>query len=292
MVMATWLSLQLGQRKDPRSRIHRGLLYPFMVCGVHYFISMTVSVLVHDQLTHKFDCDYSTRRKHWISYFFALYATWLFMWRLLFRKPPRASGEPQPRGLVVYEYTWLCNVTLWQSAFALRTNRPALAMAYCIVVGIDQLLWYIDLGMYAVLGKFPIGVANYLTWPENSNWSSRITCSHHLWTIPLVLFGLRLRMEPAVLPLALISVTVNILLSRWLTPAEVRTEKGTFYLNVNLSYAVWKDIKYRWLQIKAENASAYLSQILCLAYCFNTAIFGVLWLLCYGFFEHRGRPCE
>lgn len=36
---------------------------------------------------------------------------------------------------------------------------------------------------YAVTGRFVIGVAKYLTWPETS-WARRLTSTHHLWFIP------------------------------------------------------------------------------------------------------------
>lgn len=285
------LCFQVGRISDPLNRIHRGLLYPFIACVVHYGVVTAISVGSHDLLSKKLDCDHGIDKKRLISNLLMLYSSWVFLWRLCHTKPPKASGERPPRGLVVYEYTWLCNVTLWQCAMALRTNRPTLAMAYCVIVGIDQMLWYIDLGAYALFGNFPIGVAKYLSWPENSNWSSRITCSHHLWTIPLILYGLKLRMDLMVLPLALINVTANIVLSRLLTPPEIRTDNDTFYLNANLSYAIWKDIKFRWLQIKAENALAYLTHLMCLAFCFNTATFGVLWFVCDCTFDRNGRPC-
>ena len=94
-----------------------------------------------------------------------------------------------------------------------RRHRPLLIMAHLVTVSIDQVLWYIDLlGFGASLlysicmastttttttmeststnskakakAKFPIGVAGYLLWEDATVWT-RITCTHHLWTIPL-----------------------------------------------------------------------------------------------------------
>lgn len=115
-------------------------------------------------------------------------------------------------------------VLLLYPTFYSDTN-PTFIVGHLIAVSIDQILWYVDiLGcvLYFVwhhnvvarvihtttrsFGKhtttisrpthksqgshdhyyFCIGVAAYLFWPE-TNWKTRITCTHHLWTIPLLL---------------------------------------------------------------------------------------------------------
>ncbi len=43
--------------------------------------------------------------------------------------------------------------------------------------------WYIDIGGYFVAGKFPLGVAGYLAWPE-IRAARKITTMHHLWLSP------------------------------------------------------------------------------------------------------------
>jgi hypothetical protein len=156
-------------------------------------------------------------------------------------------------------------------------------------VGIDQLLWYVDLLVYFLSGKFPIGVAGYLFW-ENTSWSTRITCTHHLWTIPLFLYAIR-RLPTVALPLSAVIMVLNVTLSRCMTPAAIEVEyreKGTAkllhkYLNVNLSHALWKDIKISWLQINYDNPPAllYLWRLLWRWEAFNVLVFGVLRLICY-----------
>ena len=86
-------------------------------------------------LTSLFACDnvHSDRRPRLMTTI-ALYATWLLVWRLIFHQLPY-------RHCVLYEYCWLCNVTLVLSAASLCCQRPVIAGAYCVTVGIDQLLW-------------------------------------------------------------------------------------------------------------------------------------------------------
>ena len=56
-----------------------------------------------------------------------------------------------------------------------------------VVVSLDQLLWYIDIGGYLVLKKFVVGVAKYIIWEETSK-IRLMTTFHHVFYIPLVLW--------------------------------------------------------------------------------------------------------
>jgi hypothetical protein len=226
---------------------------------------------------------------------------------------------------VLYEYCWLCNVTLWMGSVALLTNRPLLAQAYAVTVGIDQVLWYVDAISYVCMGKCVVGVASYLCWPGNTDWTSRITCTHHFWTIPVLLYGSGCIGGQAVgarglhaiaWPLSVVAMTINVVLSRFLTPSHVeeviarsvvatsdantivpgsrykytaatavtggKTVTAQKYLNVNLSHALWKDIKFAILQINHDHppARVYLVRLLWRWQGFNTLIFGLLFLLC------------
>jgi hypothetical protein len=298
-----------------------------------------------------------------------VYATWLLLWRTVVVAGRRTdtsckqgSGSHQQQqsknttsvtaaaavAAALYEYCWLCNVTLWMGALALYTHRPVLATAYCVTVGIDQLLWYVDiLGYFLTGGRFVVGVAKYLIWPGNGHWTTRITCTHHLWTIPVLLGAVRGRMHSATLPLSAIVMTTNVLLSRWMIPetiiyscgnkatasssssssTEEEEEKAsaasrndasaatipqpppecttgttaattstvtTKYLNVNLSYALWKDIQFDLLQINYDDPPAvlYLFRLLWRWQGFNTIIFALLHALCYLVFSEELQVCE
>jgi len=238
-----------------------------------------------------------------ISNFLACYASILLLWRLATTGISAATGSSVYRRAVLYEYTWLCNSTLVMAAIAIRTCRPVLATSFCVAVSIDQLLWWVDLLGWLLSGltTFPIGVMKYLTWPHTS-WITRITSSHHLWTIPVTLHAAR-GMHWASYPLSVYVVTSHVLLSRWLTPFivinasdKVEGEKKKAsnikdmqeetiplpdkYLNVNLSHEVWKDIKFGFCQIQRDNppTGVYLFRLLLRWNTFNLGTFVLLYV--------------
>eukprot|EP00554_Chaetoceros_debilis_P012213 CAMPEP_0194122470 /NCGR_PEP_ID=MMETSP0150-20130528/50837_1 /TAXON_ID=122233 /ORGANISM="Chaetoceros debilis, Strain MM31A-1" /LENGTH=177 /DNA_ID=CAMNT_0038815359 /DNA_START=396 /DNA_END=925 /DNA_ORIENTATION=- len=177
-------------------------------------------------------------------------------------------------------------MTLFMGGIGLWYGKELIIMAHLVAVSIDQVLWYVDLFGWLVSGKFPIGVAKYLTWPATS-FATRITSTHHLWTIPLLMYacgGIRL----AAFPFSGLVIFTNVLISRWITPftidysclnntkkEDVNTKDSTTsttttttttttastvnnrvtYLNVNLSHELWKDIEFDFLQIQNDNPS-------------------------------------
>ena len=170
-----------------------------------------------------------------------LYSLFLMGWWLF--------AIPHERKWLYYEFTWLCNTALVVGSLGLYFDRPVIAGVFCITVGIDQWLWYIDLlgWFFTGFGKFPVGVAKCITWP-GSTWMTRITCTHHIWTVPLYLWvsgGLYWR----AFPLSSLLMFLNVGLSGFLIPRTVVTKKDKpdKYLNVNLSHELWKDIKFQFL---------------------------------------------
>jgi hypothetical protein len=245
----------------------------------------------YETTTYSAHPDFTRRRS--VVLWLCFYSSWLLLWR-------HFTYQPFPyRNCVWYEYCWLCNVSLNLGALALWTNRPTIAAGLCVAVGLDQLLWYVDLAVYALTGKFPIGVAKYICWP-GVTWASRITCTHHLWTIPVLLYASR-GMHPLAWPLSMVVMTLSVVSSRFLTPSHVvRVHNGgggdghhhhktgteglsvaeePKYLNVNLSHMLWKDIQIKGLQISADNPSwiLYLVRLLSRWAAFNTLIFGLLY---------------
>ena len=162
-------------------------------------------------------------------------------------------------------------------------------------------------------GKFPIGVAKYLTWKQTL-WIDRFTCTHHLWTMPVFIYGANKLMIDSYL-LSIFIVVSHVLLGRWLTPHYIQTvdgandvkcnehgenrkckqivrEKGTDnhkldpqryrYLNVNLAHELWRDISFGILQISKDNPPCwlYLLRLLWRWQLFNFLVFaGILYPL-------------
>jgi len=143
---------------------------------------------------------------------------------------------------IFYETAWCCNSSLIMAGIGILTHRPLLVGASIAGVCCDQLLWYIDCVGYALTGKFKIGVAKYLAWPETS-WSKRYLCAHHLWFMPAALWALGWHLPAHSFLLSCLFTSVSTGLSRYVTP---KTWKDVFgghehYMNVNAGHEFWKD---------------------------------------------------
>lgn len=292
----------LGQSGPADPKHSRGWAHPIVACLLHYFVVIPSTILVHDAMVGRLHggkviepaldvvCAKDgnpTATSMSISNFFACYAASLLLWRLI---TIRAKLGPVHQRGVLYEYTWLCNSTLIMASIGLRTCRPILATSFCMAVSIDQLLWWVDLAGWTISGfaTFPIGVAKYLTWP-NTTFATRITATHHLWTIPLTLYAVGGQLHWESYVLSVYVVASHVLLSQWLTPFTIRglcknNDEETKhcndkYLNVNLSHEVWKDINFEFVQIKRDNPSTgkYLFRLLLRWNLFNCATFVFLY---------------
>ena len=147
--MLSWLA-----QEGPHATKHHTWAHPIAVWLIHYAILFVVTLGVHDWVivadptnaasedwNMTDECQALRRRT---GYFLAGYSLWLFLWRLIFCSPTI------PRQAILYEYTWLCNGTLVLGSLVSFTNRPIIATACCVTIGIDQLLWYVDAVGYLV----------------------------------------------------------------------------------------------------------------------------------------------
>mmetsp|Transcript_9793 Transcript_9793/g.15042 ORF Transcript_9793/g.15042 Transcript_9793/m.15042 type:complete len:319 (+) Transcript_9793:92-1048(+) len=265
--MIQWIS-QEGRSASK----HHEWTHPCVVFILHYSIVFVVITWFHDTIilpwalsssssqelsSSTTECiaeSHQYEQQQTIAMYMILYGIVQFSTRLL-------TQNDHYRHCVLYEYTWMCNSTIMIGSLSLYLGRPLIASAHCISIGIDQILWYVDLLGWTISGfrNFPVGVMKYLTWPETPN-IAKVTSTHHLWTIPVLLYATR-GLHPLAFPLAMVITTVNVCLSRWMTPPAVKIEKGRTqetivahtsklqppavkYLNVNLSHEVWKDIAH------------------------------------------------
>lgn len=208
-------------QQGPNAHKHTTWKHPILVCLLHYTITTAILLPLHDYYIQLFHLGigsgiginntgmnntnniihniHAQDKSQQIAAFTIQYFTLLITYRILQNK-----NNPLLQKACLYENTWLCNSTLYFAAIGLYTHRPLLVTSHLIAVSIDQILWYVDLtgfmlssifsvgvcgtGTGTRKGTFPIGVAKYLTWPETS-FATRITCTHHLWTIPVLLYG-------------------------------------------------------------------------------------------------------
>lgn len=143
------------------------------------------------------------------------------------------------------------------SSIGMFLDLPLFTGMSCAMVAVDQLCWYVDISGYIFSGfkKFPIGVAAYLSWPTTS-MSKRITAFHHLWFLPVMLYTLSWKLPEYSILLSAIVGTTLCAMSRFITPFHCllpkkpgQKEHSVLYLNINTSYAFWKDIKVGFMHV-------------------------------------------
>eukprot|EP00923_Selenidium_pygospionis_P022153 GHVN01038320.1.p1 GENE.GHVN01038320.1~~GHVN01038320.1.p1 ORF type:complete len:311 (+),score=1.53 GHVN01038320.1:47-979(+) len=161
----------------------------------------------------------------------------------------------------VYDGAWACNLAILAACDALFRHNRELLVAAAFMISIDQTLWYLDVICYLMRGKFLLGVAQYLTWPETS-MVKKFTSTHHLWFLPLCLglagpsrsdlrwflpgliANLSTSVEPSEHHQQGALVKEGLRLRHQKIPEEIPAKAGCYYLNCNLSYACWKDVKW------------------------------------------------
>ena len=154
-----------------------------------------------------------------------------------------------------------------------------------VSVSIDHTLWYVDAVGFVLLREFPVGVAEYLMWETTSN-ARRLTSSHHLWSLPVVIYQLKyLTGSKGVLTWeglfwSYFVTFLNVCLSRAILPSTIpngQAKASAVYLNVNLSREVWKDVqKFEFLRIPHDSEVEPFMYLVGLTWrwcCFNTVIF-------------------
>lgn len=151
---------------------HQGWLHPVVACIVHYFVYFLLIPPAHDFIVdYYYQHDLSAREARPVCAVDLhrtqnLTAVFLFAYSVVLLVS-RLAKEPPGEWALLYEYGWQCTISLPMGGWALLTNRPLLVVGLVIVVFTDQMLWYVDLVGYFLTGRFPVGVANYLTWPEH-----------------------------------------------------------------------------------------------------------------------------
>ena len=126
-----WLS------QDPHDSKHTESFYhPLIICILHYMIIYMTVFAIHDLCFFKM---HSTIQQTKTSKGLMMYVVFLYTTRLY-----HSSHCSIQQNAVIYEFTWLCNTTLFMSSIALYCHRPLIAISFCVAVSIDQVLWYVD----------------------------------------------------------------------------------------------------------------------------------------------------
>jgi len=215
-----------------------------------------------------------------------------------------------------YEMLWGCNMAIALSGLGCILGRPLLVSTGVMIVGLDQLLWYVECLVYLLLGKFPFGVASYMVWPQTS-LVRKITTLHHLWFLP---FGLYCLSPASFNPVSFLSaMCLNIYLviaARLFTPCNlwfpitdakvalksegkekhsILDESGKYYmdyLNINCGFEFWSDVPIKILHLcNGKSPWLYVPYMSCCMNALQLLPFGILCFLSKKFLEesHVGK---
>ena len=176
----------------------------------------------------------------YIGYFFASYHVVMIICRTSVKGPEE-----------LYNQLWACNTGMALATVGIFLHRRVLVGAAVAVVSIDQCLWYIDCIFKLTTGKFKVGVAKYLDWPETP-FVQKLFSWHHLWFLPVCIYYLRNTgngtMPNGSLYLAMIGVFSMGLISRILTPRD---------LNINMCFECWQDVHVSLFHL-CDNKAAFI----------------------------------
>ena len=129
----------------PNALKHRGKHHPIVTFVCHYSIVALVTISTHDWLLARDNTAcVSNAKQQTVGVFFGIYFLLFFACRLALR------WHHQDFFVEFYKQTFLCSVTIFHAALGLYTGRSLLAQSFCVAVGIDQILWYVDLGGYLI----------------------------------------------------------------------------------------------------------------------------------------------
>lgn len=244
--------LAKGEETDVK---HQGAAHACVVCVLLYATMLAVGTGVDRVLAG--DLLLPEGMKAWAAVLLA-YWSWLVLLRLRCETGSVAAD--------IYQLMFSCNFSMPMAAAAILARRPVLLCAQGLLVAIDQVLWYVDLLGFLVLGKLPVKVVGYLFWPSTP-LSRRISCIHHLLFEPLVIYvgsqGQSLPVGRAFL-VAFAQTVLCQAVCRFSTPLEIQRPNGELcYLNINLCYECFRDVKMAWLRrYDRRSAAVYLPWML------------------------------
>ncbi|EFA86718.1 hypothetical protein PPL_00523 [Heterostelium album PN500] len=165
----------------------------------------------------------------------------------------------QHRGLIGFADTlWLCNMAVVLAILSIFTNKPFILCMGITTTFIVHFLWVVDVITWFTLGFFPLGNAEYISWP-NITWGEIITSTHHAWYIPLSILLLHRNggyQRRAWLGSSICGVPV--ILVSTLFPKEIIVNSEVFYLNINCAQEWWRDVRGWPFSLIPESGVEYL----------------------------------
>eukprot|EP00164_Ancoracysta_twista_P000500 GFYU01000668.1.p1 GENE.GFYU01000668.1~~GFYU01000668.1.p1 ORF type:complete len:302 (+),score=69.08 GFYU01000668.1:44-907(+) len=228
---------------DPK---HRGWAHPIFSAAFTVSVATAFSIIAADRLRRG---KASVRKELTANDKKRIKGAWILFGYLVTMLGSRLP-QTGPNGL--YDFMWACNVAMVIAMTGLATDRPLMVSAAATSIAVDQFLWYVDCAAYLTAGKWPIGVAKYLTW-DDVPFIKKITATHHIWFMPFCLYYLKGRggVQPSAWSLSVVSNLVLSICARVFIPFEIKNpETGQVdYMNVNLTHECWPDVPFWFLQV-------------------------------------------
>jgi hypothetical protein len=219
--------LKTSGQNDPK---HQSL--PHSVISFFTMITLLSSLLIYFSSPSSY---YPTSKQLLLSAWLFLYTLILFLSRFL------QDSNPYLEQISVYDMFWQCNVALVLATIGSALGKHDIVGAAVASIALDQSMWWVDIFTYFTVGKFGIGVAKYITWPETT-WTKIFTGTHHLWFIPVAAY-LNDGLPWGSLKLSVIAVAFMSVFTRLVIPFQIPYQGKLRYMNINCTYECWKDVK-------------------------------------------------
>eukprot|EP01132_Coremiostelium_polycephalum_P009892 gene9892-12134_t len=172
----------------------------------------------------------------------------------------------QHRGIIGFADTlWLCNLAVICGFTSIFLDIPFIMGIALNTTFIVHFLWVIDVLYYFTFGVFPLGNAEYISWPDIT-WGEIITSLHHAFFVPLAIFTLHKNGGyPRKGWVGSMALTIPVIyLSRQFPKTLAMADGSEFYLNINMSYEWWSDMCRNWpFSLIPTSRNEYLLFLLC-----------------------------
>ncbi|KAM9958232.1 hypothetical protein ACTFIW_001092 [Dictyostelium discoideum] len=150
----------------------------------------------------------------------------------------------QHRGVTGFADTlWLCNLSIVFGFISIAVNKPIFLGIACNCTLIVHALWVVDVVAWLATGSFPLGNAEYISWPTIT-WGEIITTTHHAWFVPLSMICLHRNggYPYGAWSGSMLCVIPVVYLSKLFPKILVLPDSSTFYLNINMAHEWWSDM--------------------------------------------------
>uniref|UniRef100_A0A6B2LGZ3 Uncharacterized protein n=1 Tax=Arcella intermedia TaxID=1963864 RepID=A0A6B2LGZ3_9EUKA len=148
------------------------------------------------------------------------------------------------RGLAgFFDVFWLCQMSCLLAGVGALLHQPKVITFTFGLISAPHGLWVLDLFLYFIIGRFPLGMSSYLIW-DTTHRLELLTTTHHIWFVPLCFTILYKNGRPtlSMIPYHMLGGFFLLIISGSLLPLSY----DGHYLNVNIAHRCWPDIP-AWL---------------------------------------------